>query len=39
MNHQFPILARTLEKFLQVFTSRHEQEYSLQEIVTAELTD
>ena len=39
MNHQFQILAYTLEKFLQMFTSRHEQEYTLQQFVTAEQTD
>lgn len=34
MNHHFHILAYILEKFLQMFTSRHEQEYSLQQFVT-----
>lgn len=39
MNHQFQISAYTLEKFLQVFTSRREQGYTLQQLVTAKQTD
>lgn len=37
--NQLQILVYTLEKFLQLFTSIHEQEYSLQQFITAKHTD
>lgn len=37
--NQLQILVHTLEKFLQMFTSRHEEEYSLQQFITAKHTD
>lgn len=37
--NQLQILVYTLEKFLQMFRSRHKQEYSLQQFTTAKHTD
>lgn len=37
--NQLQILVHTPEKFLQMFTSRHEEEYSLQQFITAKHTD